>query len=98
MMQTKKGMYNYALNLQEWMTENHIIINGTLIEEPNDHYSIKYLLNDLKETFDILIKMQEKFGERRNYREIQKRIDEMIILLIQVISQMKICMLSNKRK
>ena len=24
--------------------------------------------------------MQEKFGERRNYREIQKRIDEMIII------------------
>ena len=80
MMQTKKGMYNYALNLQEWMTENHIIINGTLIEEPNDHYSIKYLLNDLKETFDILIEMQKKFGEKRNYREIQKRIDEMIII------------------
>ena len=60
--------------------ENHIIINGTLIEQPNDHYSIKYLLNDLKETFDILIEMQEKFGERRNYREIQKRIDEMIII------------------
>ena len=80
MMQTKKGIYNYALNLQEWMTENHIIINGTLIEQPNDHYSIKYLLNDLKETFDILIEMQEKFGERRNYREIQKRIDEMIII------------------
>ena len=62
------------------MTENHIIINGTLIEEPNDHYSIKYLLNDLKETFDTLIEMQKKFSERRNYREIQKRIDEMIII------------------
>lgn len=30
MMKTKKGEYNYALNLQEWMTENHIIINGAL--------------------------------------------------------------------
>lgn len=80
MMKTKKGEYNYALNLQEWMTENHIIINGSLIEQPNDHYSIKFLLDDLKETFDILIEMQEKFGERRNYSEIQKRIDEMIVI------------------
>lgn len=80
MMKTKKGEYNYALNLQEWMTENHIIINGSLIDKPNDHYSIKYLLNDLKETFEILIEMQREFGERRNYREIQKRIDEMIVI------------------
>lgn len=80
MMKTKKREYNYALNLQEWMTENHIIINGTLIDKPNDHYSIKYLLTDLKETFEILIEMQREFGERRNYREIQKRIDEMIVI------------------
>jgi len=80
MMKTKKGEYNFALNLQQWMTDNHIIINGSLIEQPNDHYAIKYLLNDLKETFEILIEMQREFGERRNYKEIQRRIDEMIII------------------
>ena len=80
MMKTKKGMYDYALNLQELMTENHIIIYGALLERPNDHYAIMDLLDDLKETFNILIEMQKEFGQRRNYKEIQKRIDEMIII------------------
>ena len=63
------------------MTEHHIILTGILIEQPNDHYAIKELLNDLKETFDILIELpKKKFGERNNYKEIQKRINEMILI------------------
>ncbi len=80
MMKTKKGDYNYAFNLQELMTEHHIILTGILIEQPNDHYAIKELLNDLKETFDILIELQKEFGEKNNYKEIQKRINKMILI------------------
>ena len=42
------------------MTEHHIILTGILIEQPNDHYAIKELLNDLKEIFDILIELPKK--------------------------------------
>lgn len=67
MMKTNKGIYDFALNLQEMMTENHIVFSGILLEEPNDHHVIKDLLLDLKETFEILVEMQKEFGERRNY-------------------------------
>ena len=80
MMKTKKGTYDFALNLQEMMIENHIIFSGVLLEQPNDHHVMKDLLKDIKETYEILVEMQEEFGERRNFKELQKRIDELMII------------------
>ncbi len=80
MMKTKKGEFNYGLNLHQLMTEHNIILTGVLMDQPNDHYAIKWLLEDLKETIEILIEMQKEFGQRNNYKELQRRIDQMILI------------------
>ena len=79
-MKTKRGSYDFAFNLQEIMTENHIILTGMLLSESNDRKTIKYVLNDIYETIDVFIEMQKEFGERRNYCEIQRRIREHILI------------------
>ena len=43
-MKTKRGIFDFAFNLQELMTENHIILDGLLLAEPNDQKTIKYVL------------------------------------------------------
>ena len=70
-MKTKRGIYDYAFNLQEIMTENHIILTGMLLSESNDRKTIKYVLKDIKETVKLFIEMQKEFGERWNYKEIR---------------------------
>ena len=79
-MKTKKGIYDFAFNLQEIMTENHIILTGMLLTQSNDWKTIKEVLKNIYETIDLFIKMQREFGERRNYSEIQKRIREHILI------------------
>jgi len=79
-MKTKRGIYDFAFNLQEIMTENHIILTGMLLTESNDWKTIKFVLNDINETIKLFIEMQREFGERRNYREILKRIRETILI------------------
>ena len=75
-MKTKKGIYDFAFNLQEIMTENHIILTGMLLTQSNDWKTIKYVLKNIYETIDLFIEIQREFGERRNYSEIRKRIRE----------------------
>ena len=79
-MKTKKGIYDFAFNLQEIMTENHIILTGMLLTQSNDWKTIKEVLKNIYETIDLFIEMQREFGERRNYSEIQKRIREHILI------------------
>jgi hypothetical protein len=79
-MKTKKGIYDFAFNLQEIMTENHIILTGMLLTQSNDWKTIKDVLKNIYETIDLFIEMQREFGERRNYSEIQKRIREHILI------------------
>ena len=79
-MKTKRRIYDFAFNLQEIMTENHIILTGMLLTESNDWKTIKFVLNDINETIKLFIEMQREFGERRNYREILKRIRETILI------------------
>ena len=71
-MKTKKGIYDFAFNLQEIMTENHIILTGMLLTQSNDWKTIKDVLKNIYETIDLFIEMQREFGERKNYNEIQK--------------------------
>ena len=66
-MKTKKGIYDFAFNLQEIMTENHIILTGMLLTQSNDWKTIKDVLKNIYETIDLFIEMQREFGERRNY-------------------------------
>jgi predicted membrane metal-binding protein len=79
-MKTKKGTYDFAFNLQEIMTENHIILTGILLTQSNDRKSIKNVLNDIYETIKLFIEMQREFGERKNYSEIRRRIREHILI------------------
>lgn len=79
-MKTKKGIYDFAFNLQEIMTENHIILTGMLLTQSNDWKTIKYVLKNIYETINLFIEMQREFGERRNYSEIRKRILEHILI------------------
>ena len=79
-MKTKRGIYDYAFNLQEIMTENHIILTGMLLSESNDRKTIKYVLKDIKETIKLFIEIQKEFGERRNYKEIRRRLREHILI------------------
>ena len=79
-MKTKRGSYDFAFNLQEIMTENHIILTGMLLSESNDRKTIKYVLNDIRETIKVFIEMQKEFGERKNYREIKRRIRKFILI------------------
>ena len=79
-MKTKKGIYDFAFNLQELMTENHIILTGMLLTQSNDWKTIKDVLKNIYETINLFIEMQREFGERRNYSEIRKRIREHILI------------------
>lgn len=79
-MKTKKGIYDFAFNLQEIMTENHIILAGILLTQSNDWKTIKDVLKNIYEIINLFIEMQREFGERRNYSEIRKRIREHILI------------------
>lgn len=75
MMKTKKGRYDFAFNLQEIITDNDIILTGLLTDKPNDKNILPDIMETLKENFTILIELQEKYGERRNYKELQHMLD-----------------------
>ena len=66
-MKTKRGIYDFSFNLQEIMTENHIILTGMLLTQSNDRKTIKEVLKDLYETIEFFIELQKEYGERRNY-------------------------------
>ena len=73
MLPTKKGNYDFGFNLQEIMTEHNIIITGLLLRNPNDNISMDEILSELKENFNLLLELVEKYGCRRNYKEIKKK-------------------------
>ena len=79
-MKTKRGIYDFAFNLQEIMTENHIILTEMLLTQSNDWKTLKEVLKNIYETIELFIEMQREFGERKNYREIRKRIREHILI------------------
>lgn len=70
MMRTKKGKFDFALNLQQIMLKNKIVFSGLLLDKPNDSRVLEDVLIDIKETIEILINLQKEYGIRRNYSEI----------------------------
>ena len=75
MMKTKKGRFDFAFNLQEIITENDVIITGLLVAQPNDFKVLPLLIRELETNFRILIELQKKYGERRNYKELERMIE-----------------------
>ena len=79
-MKTKRGIFDFAFNLQEIMTQNHIILTGILLAQSNDRKTIKYVLSDINETIKLWIEMQREFGERWNYKGIKRRLQNYILV------------------
>ena len=72
-MKTKRGLYDFAFNLQEIMTENHIILVGILLPQPNDKKTIKEVIINIFEAIELFSEMQKEFGERENSDKIKER-------------------------
>ena len=69
MMKTKKGGYDFALNLQSIMANHQILITGVLLRKPNDSNVLDEVLKELKISFEILKELTEKYGK---YDELNK--------------------------
>ena len=76
MMRTKKGKFDFALNLQQIMLKNKISFGGLLLDKPNDSKVLEEVLIDIKETTEILLELQKKYGLRRNYNEISTLMEK----------------------
>ena len=66
MMKTKKGSYDFALNLQSIMAKHQILITGVLLQKPNDSNVLDEVLKELKVSFEILKELAEKYGSYDN--------------------------------
>ena len=80
MMKTKKGKFDFAFNLQEVITENDVLIGGALLDHPNDTKALGDVMKELEINLEILLEMQEKYGERRNYKEIKRMFENAIYI------------------
>lgn len=72
MMKTKKGGYDFALNLQSIMANHQILITGVLLRKPNDSNVLNEVLQELKVSFEILKELAEKYGKYEDEDEITK--------------------------
>ena len=81
MMRTKKGKFDFALNLQQIMLKNKISFSGLLLDKPNDSKVLEEVLLDIKETTEILLELQKKYGLRRNYKEINALMERATFIL-----------------
>ena len=81
MMRTKRGKFDFALNLQQIMLKNKIIFGGLLLDKPNDSRVLEEVLIDIQETIEILVDLQKKYGIRRNYKEINSLLERTTFIL-----------------
>jgi len=81
LMPTKKGGYDFAFNLQQIMNENNITIGSILLKKPNDFNTLNEVILDLRENFQILTEMIEKYGKRNNLKEIKRLLKEAIFIM-----------------
>ena len=77
---TKHGGWDYGFNLQQVMSDNNIILTTVLLQEANDFNTMDKVLPVLKKTFEKLLRMQKKYGHRRNYKEIESMLEEAILV------------------
>ena len=81
MMRTKKGKFDFSLNLQQIMLKNKIVCSGVLLDKPNDSRVLEDVLLDIKETIEILVNLQKEYGIRRNYTEISTLLERTTFIL-----------------
>lgn len=82
MMKTKKGGYEFGLNLQSIMANHQILITGVLLRKPNDHSVLEEVLNELKLSFEILKELNLKYGPQEYNKkfEFENLIDHAIFI------------------
>ena len=73
---TKRGKWDMGLNLQEVLTSNSLVLTGLLQRKPNDQGALKDIEQELFKNYLLLKKIQKEYGERRNYRELEKIFNE----------------------
>ena len=81
MMPTKKGSFDFGLNLQNVMSENKIVLASILLDKPNDNLVLKEVLIELKENFTLLLEMMEKYSFKSNYKEIRRMLKKAIYVM-----------------
>ena len=79
-MKTKKGRFDFAFNLQEVMTKNHIVFLGIMLSQPNDGKALPDVYHHMKNTLDIFLEMQAKYGERNNPNKFEREFAKIIIM------------------
>lgn len=82
MMKTKKGGYEFGLNLQSIMANHQILITGILLRKPNDHSVLEEVLEELKLSFEILKELNLKYSSQQDYKkfEFENLIDQAIFI------------------
>jgi len=60
------------------MTNNNLVFSSFLSLKPNDFLVLEEVIEDFKETLQILLELVKKYGERKNYKEIEKIIETAI--------------------
>lgn len=83
MMKTKKGGYDFALNLQSIMAENQILITSVLLRKPNDSNVMEEVLQELKISFEILKELAlkyKKYDDELSKFEFENLIDTAIFI------------------
>ena len=80
LIKTKKGIWDFAKNLQMAVTDNNIIIGSIFINEPDDSKALEKLFPELKKNFKMLLELQKKYGIRRNYKELQNMLKQAMII------------------
>ena len=79
-MKTKRGRFDFAFNLQEIMTNNHIVFVGLMLSQPNDGKSLPDVYHQMKNTLNIFLEMQAQYGERDNPLQFKREFAKIIII------------------
>ena len=84
MMKTKKGGYEFGLNLQSIMVNHQILITGVLLRKSNDHSVLEEVLQELKLSFKILKELNQKYGLQQDGKkfDFESLIDQAIFIFL----------------
>lgn len=68
---SKRGKWEMGFNLQELMSDNHIVLSGFLLRKPNDFNTLKEVTNKISHNVELLKAIQEEYGERNNTKFLE---------------------------
>ena len=71
---SKRGKWEVGLNLQELMSDNHVVLSGFLLRKPNDFNTLKEVTNKISHNVELLKAIQEEYGERNNTKFFRRFI------------------------